>query len=308
MSAVRHQATYNGIIFNRVYGGTDPDAPGSLTADYENSDYRLEVFDDSPVQVRDLSEARQMMEGSEPNQAFEVLRLVRGQGVILGSSYADLEDKVWALRNAFSPATVRRLSTRAIVGGFPDPPTGVLPFKFKRDTVTGGQLNLLYYCRPQVGRPSVYVTQKGGLARPFAFALAAYDPRCYDNTGDTHTTAALSNLAGGDNTVSNAGNAVTYPQIKIVLSGNGSATFVLTNTTTGQAITLNLSSAGAGTFWLMTEKGTIINTSRVGHYDLKKTATQFLTNLFMIPGNNVWTVSGNTNLTSVTLYYRPAYS
>jgi len=308
MSAVRHQASYNGIIFNQVYGGTDPDDPSSLVDAYKESDYRLEVFDDSPVQVRDYSEPRQNQEGSEPNEAFESLRLVRGSGRILGSSYADLEDKVWALKAAFSVAEVRRLSTAAILGTLPDEPTGVLPFKFTRDKVSGGQKDLLYYCRPQQGRPSMVIGAKGGLVRPFSFQLAAFDPRAYENDTDAWESTALSDLTGGNNTVTNLGTASMYPQIFIDMAGTGDATVTITNTTTGNSFVLNLSSHSAD-FWMMCEKGEIIRASdRAARYYLKKTATKFLTNMFLVPGANTITFTGNTNISAVTFYFKSAYA
>ncbi|RLB44767.1 MAG: hypothetical protein DRH30_00495 [Deltaproteobacteria bacterium] len=307
MSAVRHQASYNGIIFNRVYGGTDPNDPSSLVTAYKESDYRLEVFDDSPVQIHDFSEPRQNQEGSEPNEAFESLRLVRGSGHILGSSYADLEDKVWALKAAFSVAEVRRLSTAAILGTLPDEPVGVLPFKFTRDTA-GGTKDLLYYARPQTGRPSLIVAAKGGLVRPFTFQLAAFDPRAYENDTDDWESTALSNLAGGNNTITNLGTAVMYPQIKFDMSGSGSATVTLTNVTTGNSFVLDLSSQ-SGDFWMMCEKGEILKASdRAARYYLKKHATKFLTNLFLNPGANIITLVGSTGITSVTFYFKSAYA
>jgi hypothetical protein len=306
MSAVRHQATYNGIIFNRVYGGADPDIPSSLVDAYKESDYRLEVFDDSPVQVRDYSEPRQQQEGSEPNEAFESLRIIRGSGRILGSTYADLEDKVWALKVAFSVAEVRRLSTAALVGTFPDEPTGVLPLNIVRDTLSPGTKALRYYCRPQQGRPALVVGAKGGLVRPFTFSLAAFDPRAYDSAA--FTQVVLSNRSGGGNSVANPGTAVSYPQIFVDMSGNGDATVVITNATTGNVLTLDLSSQSSD-FWIMAEKGEILKASdRSALYSLKKTSTQFLTNMFLNPGTNTWTWTGGTNVTNVVLFFRSAYA
>ncbi len=308
MSAVRHQASYNGIIFNQVFGGTDPDDPSSLTTAYKESDYRLEVFDDSPVQVQDFSEPRQQQEGSEPNEAFESLRLVRGSGHILGSSYADLEDKVWAMRAAFSVAEVRRLSTAAILGTLPDEPVGVLPFKFTRDKVSGGTKDLIYYARPQVGRPNIIVGAKGGLTRPFTFQLVAFDPRAYENDTDAWESTALSDLTGGNNTVTNVGTATMYPQIFVDMNGSGDGTVTVTNSTTGNSFVLDLSSQSAD-FWMMCEKGEILKASdRAARYYLKKSATKFLTNMFLIPGANVWTWSGNTGIAAVTFHFKSAYA
>lgn len=304
MSAVRHQSSYNGITFNRVYGGTDPDLPASLVDAYRESDIRLEVFDDSMVSVRDYMEPRQMMEGAESNQSFEVVRMLRGQGRILGSSYADLEDKVWTLREAFAVAVVRTRSTWELVAKLPDDPFGVLPFDFLRDT-NGGQQALRYYARPLIGRPSIVVGMKGGRVRPFDFQLVCPDPRAYKRFfSGTWQWWRGTAIAG---TVAYAGNVPTYPQIALAMSGNGAATVVIRNTTTGQQITLDLSACGAGTFWLMTEAGEIVRASdRANRYSFKKVATEFLASLFLVPGNNVWTVSDTTGMASATVYYKDA--
>jgi hypothetical protein len=304
MSAVRHQSSYNGIIFNRVYGGTDPDNPASLVDAYRESDYRLEVFDDSMVSVRDYMEPRQMMEGAEPNQMFEVVRMLRGQGRILGSSYADLEDKVWALRAAFGAAAVRMASTWEVVAKLPDEPWGVLPFDFLRDT-NGGQQGLRYYARPLTGRPALVVGMKGGRVRPFEFQLVCPDPRAYKRFFSGTWQWWLGTAIAG--TVAYAGNVPTYPQIALVMSGDGGATVVIRNTTTSQQVTLNLSSCGAGTFWLMTEAGEIVRASdRANRYSFKKVATEFLASLFLQPGDNVFTISSTTGMASATVYYKDA--
>jgi hypothetical protein len=267
----------------------------------------MEVFDDSMVQIRDFSEPRQQQEGSEPNEAFESLRLVRGSGHILGSSYADLEDKVWALKAAFSVAEVRRLSTAAILGTLPDEPVGVLPFKFTRDTL-GGTKDLLYYARPQAGRPNLIVGAKGGLVRPYSFQLVAFDPRAYENDTDTWESTALSDLVGGNNTVTNLGTAVMYPQIFIDMSGSGDSTVTVTNVTTGNSFVLDLSSQSAD-IWMMCEKGEILKASdRAARYYLKKNATKFLTNLFLNPGANTITWVGDTNIAGVTFHFKSAYA
>lgn len=307
MSAVRHQASFNGITFNQVYGGTDPDDPSSLVAAYQESDYRLEYFDDSPVQVRDYSEPRQMQEGSEPNEAIESLRIIRGGGRILGSSYADLEDKVWAMKAAFALSEVRRLSAFGVVDQFPDEPVGVLPFYFKRDTA-GGVKELCYYVRPQQGRPALHVEAKGGLVRPFNFSLAAFDPRCYDGDGWSVPNALNSSNGWTDVTMDNPSTVVMYPQIKFNMNGAGGDTVTLTNETTGESFTMDLSSQTAD-FWIIPERGEILRASdRANRYYLKKWAGKFLTNLYFAPGDNDWSINDSTGITSVVFYILPAYA
>ena len=294
MSAHRYQSIWRNIIFNQRFDDTGAvDDPAHLIAAYINSDYYLESLDLTQVQTLDYRELRQHLEGAEANEAFEGVRVVTGLGRIVASSPADLEDKTWAMYEAFSPASCRLASTTAI-------PPGVLPFYFKRDSAAGAK-SLLFFCRPGAGRPVVIGRIREGLIRPFQFVLVATDPRAYEQT---QTQTVLGNLVGGINTVTSNGNLYTNPTVEIVLTGAGGATVTLANLTTGQTFVMNLSAETAGTFTLDTRRGTIYK-STTAKYNVRTSG--FLVNMFLMPGANSVTFTGSTNVSSVTFKYRDAY-
>jgi len=298
MSAHRHQATWRGIDFNRHFiddGAAEPDDPANTNETYRNNDYYLEMVNLVPVSVQDLHEVRQFLEGSEPNQAFEGSRLIDGSGYIVAPTHGDLEDMTMAMFEAFSPAACR------LAFAVLDPPH-VGPFQFKLDT-NGGTRALRAYCRPSLGRPVIIGRRGEGTVRPFRFRLMAYDPKLY---AESSSSTALSDLAGGNNSVNNAGNLATDPKVVIVLSGAGHASFTLTNTTTGHQIIFDLSGLSADTYTLDVNRGTFEDSS--GNNVLSVRTSGFPVNMWLAPGNNVVTVTGNTNLTSVTFTFRAAYA
>lgn len=304
MSFHRHQATWRSITFNKRYADTNPlvgpDDPANLAAAYVHHDYYLETLDITRVSVQDYRELRQFLEGAEPNEAYEGLRAITGRGRIVAASHGELEDMTWALYEQFSVAACRV----AAIGA--DPP-GVLPFDGKRDHIAAGvnsPLPLRFYCRPGVGRPVIVGRTREGLARPYAFQLLAFDPFAYSPT--LHATA-LPDLTGNDNVLVNAGNVYTKPRFVIVMSGAGGNPVTITNWTTGQSITLNLSGALAGqTYSLDVGRSSWLREDGSNQYQVRLTG--FLSDMLMLPGNNAIRVSPATGITSVTVQWRDAWA
>jgi hypothetical protein len=295
VSAHRYQSTWRSLIFNRVFDDSGlVDDPSHLVAAYAETDYRLHSLDITGVQAIDYRELRQHAEGAEANEAYEGVRQLIGRGVIVGSTVADLEDKTWAMYEAFSPAACR-MAALALT------PRGLLPFDFKRATAAG-TLALRAYCRPSIGRPIIVGRAKEGLSRPFVFGLVAMDPRIY---AQSESSTALGDLAGGSNVIANAGNIFTHPTIEIVLTGAGSSTVTITNATNGRVFALDLSTETAGTFTIDCRAATIFK-STTAKYGTRKSG--FLSDFVLDPGNNSITFSGNTNVSSVTVKRRAAYA
>lgn len=299
MSAHRHQATWRSIIFNQRYldnGLYGPADPRNLVEQYKDNDYFLESMNPTALNVMDLREARQFLEGAEPNQAFEGSRLIelRGRIVTPDGRHDLLEDKTRALYEAFSPAACR-LDFAAL-----DPPH-VGPLDFKLDSAAGTQL-MRFYCRPALGRPIAFGRRYEGTVRPWLARLIAYDPKMYSQT---ESSTALT-LLGAGNTVNASGDLATDPKYVIVLSGAGHASFTLTNTTTGHSIVFNLSTLGAGTYTLDVARATF--TKSDGTNVMSTRVSGFPVNMWLAAGNNVLTVTGNTNLTSVTVKRRAAWA
>lgn len=298
MSAHRYQSTWRGITFNRVYKTANeatvgPDDPARLDTAFANSDYRLESLDPHRVLTQDFRELRQFLEGAEANEAFEGVRFIEGRGIILGSTYADLEDKVWAFNEAFSPAACR------VAFAANDPPN-VGPFLFKRDSATGIKA-LQFYCRPGSGRPATVGRMRSGLGRRFTFTLMATDPFAYSQT-ETQTGVAL----GGGN-VTNNGNLYTNPKIRIVFSSNGNAALTINNTTTGQSLVLDASASGTET-WIIDVGRSLIYRLSDGVNRYPQRVSGFVTQMFLAVGVNAISFANTTGVSSVRFDFRDAYA
>jgi hypothetical protein len=301
MGAYRHRATWRSITFNEqlLDDGTKAlDDPANIVDAKLNDAYYLDELDINRVSVQDYRELRQFLEGAEPNEAFEGVRAFTGQGIINAATYGQLEDKAWALNEAFSVAASRLAAASAT-------PKGVLPFDFKRDTGSAlASVALRAWCRPGPGRPIWIGRRQGGLARPFTFQLVSFDPFVYDVT---RTDTALGNLSGGANNITNPGNIYTYPTIVIAFSGAGNAALVLTNTTTGKSITMNLSAMANGqTLTIDTQRSTVVRDNGSDQYS--KVTAGFLSDLYLLAGANNITWSSATGITSVTFQRRGAYA
>jgi len=294
MGAHRYQSTWRSLIFNRVYDDSGfVDDPSRLNRAYLNDDYRLESLDLTSVQTLDFREIRQHMEGADPNQSFEGVRMVIGSGLIMGLDAASLEDKTWAMYEAFSPASCRAASIATT-------PKGVLPYAFKRATV-GGSKSLLFYAKPAAGRPVVVGRMREGLSRRFMFQLVATDPFAYD-AALTQTT-----LTGAGGIVTNPGNIYTRPRIVVTMSGAGSASFTIANSTTGVAnMVISMSSATAQAYTLDTLLSSYVdagNVDRTGWI-----SSGYPTNHILVPGANTIALTNMTNVASVRFDFRGAYA
>lgn len=304
MGAYRHRASFRSITFNEhLTDDTTPrDDPASIIEAKLNDSYYLDEFDISRVSVQDYRELRQFLEGAEPNEAFEGVRALSGAGIINAQTYGALEDKAWALSEAFSTAGARIAAAAA-------DPKGVLPFDFKRDTV-GGVKPLRFYVRPGPGRPFWMGRRKGGLSRPYTFQVIAFDSFAYDVT---ETQTALGNLAGGNNTVTNPGNIYTKPKIRITFSGAGAATLTLTNSTTGQVMTFNFSGTAPnppanGEVWIIDVATSKMYRLSDGANRYGSRLSGFISQMFLQAGANTIVWSSSTGITSVRFDFRGAYA
>lgn len=300
MSIHRYQATWRSTTFNPHLDNSGlVDDPAHLNKAQLTSRYILDSCDINKVSVQDYRELRQFLEGAEPNEAFEGVRAINGQGRIQGSSADDLEDKAWTLNEQFSVAACRAAAPTDAAGVI----AGVLPFAFRRAHV-GGALPLQFWARPGPGRPVWIGRRTEGLIRPFSFQLIAFDPFAYEQT-QTQTT--LGNLAGGNNTVTNNGNVYTKPYIRVTTTAPGAANFTIANTTTGATLVLDLSALGASTFIIDVLRsritGTVVTTNR---YSLR--VSGYVADQLLVPGNNTIVITNATNVSTVRFDFRGAYA
>ncbi|HEY6014476.1 MAG TPA: hypothetical protein VIU37_10725 [Candidatus Limnocylindrales bacterium] len=304
MSIERHRATWRSITFNQRYAdaGLAPDNPDNLTEALLNSDYYLDSCDPTRVSVQDYRELRQFLEGAEPNEAYEGVRALNGIGRIVGATYADLEDKTWAMFEAFSVAATRIAAQTA-------DPVGLLPFSFKRDTAPAVGIDgastakaLRFYCRPGPGRPVIIGRRQGGLVRPFSFQLIAFDPFAYDET----QTLTIPPLGGGN--VTNPGNIYTRPKIRFNFNGAGSATLTINNTTTGKTFVLNASTAAVGESWELDVARGVITRLSDGANRYSQRVSGYISDMWLAAGVNAFTFANTANVIDCQVRFRGAYA
>lgn len=292
MSIHRYQSTWRSITFNPHLDNSGlVDDPAHIVKANLASRYILDSVDINKVSVQDYRELRQFLEGAEPNEAYEGVRAINGQGRIQGSSPDDLEDKAWALNEAFSVAACRIAAANLT-------PKGVLPFSFRRAHV-GGALQLRFWARPGPGRPIWIGRRAEGLIRPFSFQLIAFDPFAYDETA----TSVSPSLAGGN--VTNPGNIYTRPTISISQTLAGAANFTITNTTTGKSLVLDLTSPIARR--IDVRDSTLIRILD-GTNRYADRVSGFISDMVLAPGVNAFTFANTTNITAVTFDFRGAYA
>jgi hypothetical protein len=293
VSIQRYQATWRATTFNTHLDNSGiVDDPTHLVEANISSRYSLDTCDINRVSVQDYRELRQFLEGGEPNEAFEGVRAINGAGRIFAASPGDLEDRAWALNEQFGVAACR-IAAQGLT------PKGVLPFSFRRDIV-GGNRQLRFYARPGPGRPVWVGHRQEGLVRPFTFQLIAFDPFAYDE-------ASVNTVLAGATVVTNPGNIYSRPTITIVMAGNGSATFTITNSTTGKALVLDLSAFGAGTLVIDVGTSSIIKASD-GSDQYSRRVSGYVSDQFLLAGVNTVTATNLANVTSVTYAVRGAYS
>lgn len=296
MSSIhRFQSHWRSITFNQhLNNGTDPSDPANLNeAQIALGYYQLDVVDINRVSVQDYRELKQFLEGAEPNESFEGVRAINASGRIIGTSAADLEDKAWALNEAFAVSAVR-VAAQSVI------PKGVLPYTFRRASVAGTKL-LRFYCRPGPGRP-VWVGRHGeGFGRPFSFQLIAFDSFAYDDD-DVDT-----DWLGNPTVVTNPGNVYTRPSIVFTFSAAGASNFTLQNTTTGKTLGLDLSGMAAGqTLTIDPARGTIVRDNGADMYSIRTAG--FITDLFLIAGGNSIVISNATGISLLRFQVRGAYA
>jgi hypothetical protein len=300
VGAYRHQAFWRQTVFNEGYAdsGVAPDDPAVIVESKLNDQITIDELNLQRVSAQDYRELRQYLEGAEPNEAYEGVRAITGQGVIAASNLASLEDKAWALNEQFSAAACRQAFASL-------DPKGVGPFSFKRDTLTPGQTKALrFFARPGPARP-VWIGRRGeGYTRPWSFQLVAFDPFAYDET-ETQTTVSLA----GSSYVVNPGNVYTKPRIRVTLSGSGPADFQVQNNTTVTVIQMNL----IGSPWNLlidTARSTIVDpyaaSGPTNQYALRTYG--FVSNMWLAPGPNLITIPSTANVLSVRFDFRGAYA
>lgn len=299
MSIHHYRSIWRSITFNTHYDDSGiVDDPAHLVQAAIGEGYTLDSVDISRVSVQDYRELRQFLEGSEPNEAFEGVRAINAAGKITAHNVADLEDRSWALNEAFSVAACR-LAAQALT------PKGVLPYDFKRASA-GGAKPLRFYARPGPGRPVWVGRRAEGFIRPYTWQLIAFDPFAYDQSATNYDLSIFSATQFNGNPV-NPGNIYTRPTIVFTFTGTGDVGVLLTNGTTTKVLTLNFAGMAVGqTLTIDVARSTIVRDD--GSNQMGRVTGGFVSDLFMNPGpNNIYT-SSRLGISGVQIQFRGAYA
>lgn len=273
----RNALVYNALTINQLVAGSKKDI-------VEVNSVRVQT----PIQS--IREIREHESGLEAYGAFKRGKLLVLQGVVRASSWGALYDRIEDVAAAYDPATVSR----------DNPDTfGFLPLDFSvptADTVNfpTGLMPCRYYVRAEEAFEPPY-SQYSGMAVPFNLPLLAADPRRY-----LQSLSSLDGAGTADNTLATF---FSWPTITIAMSGAGSATFTLGNTTAAASLVLNLSArVNTDTIVIDMERRKITLNGA--------DAPQLYVSGSYWPievGNNVVTLANSTNA-SVTTTWRPAFS
>lgn len=192
-----------------------------LNKESDPADDRYEINTIRPSTSLDyVSDPKPEIDGLEVYAPRKVGRLLIVDGIIRAPTIAKLFDKMNSLAGALDPVKLYEANPSTF---------GFVPLDFTTPSVAGN-LACRYYVRPnKVVEP--FVLEHPRHTAAYTLELLLRDPRRY--------LQAQSTLAGGG-IAANAGNYKTWPTLTITMSGAGSATYTITNSTTGEGLVLNL--------------------------------------------------------------------
>jgi hypothetical protein len=212
---------------------------------------------------------------------------IRLDGVLSAPTLSELYDAKKLLAEVTDPTlAAQRYPTYA----------GGLILDFDVPTYVNGSLTELvpsrYYVRSRrvaVPIDSSYTGKSAG----FGIELEVYRPWRYSQSTKSMT---------GNGTARNMGDATLFPTLTITLAGAGHAAYTATNSTTSEALVLDLSGAGAGTIVVEVLDKTILDdgVDAPGLYSSGAFPT-------LAEGANTIAYTNTTNATSV-LSWREAWS
>jgi hypothetical protein len=266
----RLAATFNGFSFN------DPD---------EDDDDYAEITDVTwQTSYDSVTDPLDGKDGMEAYNALKVARIFAVRGTLHATSQARLNDRFEEMAVALDPA----------LSSLNNPTTfGFLPFDFSvvtenLDDYQDGLIPSRYYCRalkPLEPPDSRLV----GDSQDFDFSMLCVDPRRYLQAQD--------NIVGAGTADNSKADYISYPTISIAMTGAGSATYQLANTTLGRTLRLDLSgriNADTVVVDMFQQRVTINGTENNG---IVGSTSQWW---YMKPGDNVLTVTNGTNATTTT--------
>ena len=237
-----------------------------------------------------VTDPRQLIDGMEAYPARKIARSIVIRGTVRAPTIARLYDRMEALAVAFDPAlaSLNNASTY-----------GFLAFDFSVPTLDltnypSGLIPSRYYIRtlkPIDPPDSRYI----GTSQHYEMTLLCRDPRRY-----LQSTSSLADAGTAANTKADY---ISWPTVTITMSGAGSATYQVTNSTLGKSVYLDLSGRTGGDVVAVDmelKKVTINGTENNG---IVGASTQWW---WIKPGNNTIAITNGTNA-STSSVWRPAF-
>lgn len=238
-------------------------------------------------------------DGSEANNIYKDMYVIRLDVTVRSLTYARLYDKLHALAVAFDPA----------LASLVDPPNGIRILDFNvptEDTTnyTGGLVPSRYYLRARavpIPPDSVFT----GLSAQVSIDFECYDPRRYLQSLTSSATWSTAAIAL-DNTLASY---QSWPTLIIVSTGAGNAAYTLTRAAVGNyaapaPFVLNLTTALTGDLYTVDMAAHTITRLRAGvttdAIGLKVSGDWFP----IVPGSQTLTPSNAANHTGHLLWRR----
>lgn len=245
-----------------IYNSLTIAPPVASATGAPRSGIELNNVDHSPVAVDGYTDKSALADGLDAGDVFLGGRSLRISGSVLGSTKADMFDRMDDLLAAFSPTLAYKMvgtgstSNEAVREAY-----GFLDFKFRQPTLdvsawTAGYIPLQYFARPSA--PPVFQVSRirtqdsgRGVSIPFTVTLLAKDPRKYAQNELTSGTIAWNTTT----TLTYRGNYPTMPRITVSVASATTGDLVIT-LYGGGTVRLDLTSVPAGDYFLVWEDRT----------------------------------------------------
>lgn len=240
-----------------------------------------------------MSEPNQWTDGLELYGMRKTSRIIVLRGFTYGRDISEVYDNIKALASATDPSKI----------AFYNATDYFLPLTFStptRDTANyaSGLATSQYIGIPiRMIEPQMSVAGDG-LSAAWELNLLLREPKRFLQTVTTVSGAATSNNSKADER--------SWPTVTFSLSGAGSSTFTISNTSSTQgtmSLVLNLSGYSSGS-WTVNFRDRVISQGSTVRPDVYASGDWFEVE----PGNNIIAYTNTTNTSSRTLTYYPAFS
>lgn len=283
-SGNRLALTYNGYTLNSM--SAVEGEPGMQGTEVKAIAYT------SPADF--ISEKLQWRDGVDVNAVTRSSRMIQVNGLIRGTTRADLKDRIKAFSHAFDPGWIAYANSDPFL-----PLTFSVPTTDTTNFPTGLAASKVFVLPIETPMPSE--THPQSRDARFRLTLLQKDPKRYLQTPVTHNSGTLSNPAA---------DTTSWPTLSFTMSGAGHASFTATRAAgawyggAAQPLVLDLSGRSAG------QVITVDFANRQVKVNGTVTAGIFVSGSWweVEPGNQLISYTNTTNVGTRTITVYPAFS